>query len=299
MKILLTGASGFIGSRLLKSLIKKYGVESILVLSSKNIEGVECYTYKSPQEFDIQGKCFNNITHIIHAGAFIPKEPSQVNNIEASCSNIDFTKNLLSYNFESLQRIVNLSSVDVYAASLEKLSERSQINPVSLYGMSKLYCERMIKCFSEDHKVENMNLRIGHVYGPGEEEYKKVIPITIKKILDNKPLQLWGDGSDLRSFIFIDDVVNSIVKSLFSPINDSGINVVSANTVSILELLNILISFSNRSHEIQKIKSNHDARDLVFDNSLLRENILKKEKDLKLGLEIEYEYMKRKYEKKI
>ena len=79
----------------------------------------------------------------------------------------------------------------------------------------------MITC---DHKVENMNLRIGHVYGPGEEEYKKVIPITIKKILDNKPLQLWGDGSDLRSFIFIDDVVNSIVKSLFSPINDSGIN---------------------------------------------------------------------------
>ena len=299
MKILLTGASGFIGSKLLKSLIKKYGVESIVVLSSKNIKHVECYIYKSPQDFNINEKYFKKVTHIIHAGAFIPKEASQVNNIEDSCSNIDFTKNLLKYKFESLKRIINLSTIDVYAASLEKLSEKSEINPSSLYGMSKLYCERMIKCFSENHKVDYINLRLGHVYGPGEEEYKKVIPVTIKKILESKPIQIWGNGTELRSFIFIEDVVNSIINSIFSPINDKNINVASGNAISILELINMLTSFNSRSHEIQKIQTNHASRDVIFDNSMLLNNILEKENDLKQGLKIEYEYMKKKYENNI
>ena len=299
MKILLTGASGFIGSKLLKSLIKKYGVESIVVLSSKNIKHVECYIYKSPQDFNINEKYFKKVTHIIHAGAFIPKEASQVNNIEDSCSNIDFTKNLLKYKFESLKRIINLSTIDVYAASLEKLSEKSEINPSSLYGMSKLYCERMIKCFSENHKVDYINLRLGHVYGPGEEEYKKVIPVTIKKILESKPIQIWGNGTELRSFIFIEDVVNSIINSIFSPINDKNINVASGNAISILELINMLTSFNSRSHEIQKIQTNHASRDVIFDNSMLLNNILEKENDLKQGLKIEYESMKKKYENNI
>jgi len=299
MKILLTGASGFIGSKLLKSLIKKYGVESIVVLSSKNIKHVECYTYKSPQDFNINEKHFKKITHIIHAGAFTPKEASQLNNIECSCSNIDFTKNLLSYKPESLQRIINLSTIDVYAASLDKLSERSQINPASLYGMSKLYCERMIKYFSENNEVDYINLRIGHVYGPGEEDYKKVIPMTIKKILENKPIEIWGDGSELRCFIFIDDVVNSVINSLSIPTNDKNINVASSNAISILELINILISFNNKPHEIQKIKSNHEPRDIIFDNTRLLKSILKKENDLRQGLKIEYMYMKKKYENNI
>ena len=299
MKILLTGASGFIGRRLLKSLIKKYGIESIVVLSSNNIDHVECYKYKSSHDFNINEKYFKNITHIIHAGAFTPKEAAQVNNIEGSYSNIDFTKNLLTYKLESLQRIINLSTIDVYAPSLEKLSERSQINPASLYGMSKLYCERMIKYFSENHKADYINLRIGHVYGPGEEEYKKVIPTTIKKILENKPIQIWGDGNELRSFIFIDDVIDSIINSLSIPINDKNINVVSGNAISILELINTLISFDNKSHEIQKIKLTHDSKDIIFDNTLLLNKILKKENDLRQGLEIEYEYMKKKYENNI
>ncbi|MDA8605156.1 NAD-dependent epimerase/dehydratase family protein [Gammaproteobacteria bacterium] len=299
MKILLTGASGFIGSKLLKSLIKKYGVGSIVVLSSKNIKHVECFVYKSPQDFNINEKYFKKITHIIHAGAFTPKETSQVNNIEDSCSNIDFTKNLLRYKFESLKRIINLSTIDVYAASQVKLSEKSQINPSSLYGMSKLYCERMIKCFSENHKVDYINLRIGHVYGPGEEEYKKVIPLTIKKILENKPIQIWGNGTELRSFIFVEDVVNSIINSISSSMNNKNINVASGNAISILELINMLTSFNNRSNEIQKIQTNHASRDMIFDNSLLLNNILEKENDLKQGLKIEYEYMKKKYENNI
>jgi len=299
MKILLTGASGFIGGHILTALVKSYGRESITALTSKEIPDINCITYKSVQDFDLNKTNFDDITHVIHAGAFTPKDSQQSNSIKSCFNNIEYTKELFSYDFKSLVRFVNLSTLDVYAATFEELSESSPIKPISLYGSSKLYCEEMVKAFSEQRDVNCINLRIGHVYGPGEEKYKKVLPIAIQNILENKPLELWGDGSDLRSFIFIDDVVQSILNSLKSAVSNIDINIVSGVAISIKDLLNKVIKVSNQSVKVNKRESSHQKRDLVFDNSLLLQTILDKETDLMHGLKIEYEYMKKKYENHI
>jgi UDP-glucose 4-epimerase len=299
MKILLTGASGFIGGHILTALVKSCGRESITALTSKEIPDINCITYKSVQDFDLNKTNFDDITHVIHAGAFTPKDSQQSNSIKSCFNNIEYTKELFSYDFKSLVRFVNLSTLDVYAATFEELSESSPIKPISLYGSSKLYCEEMVKAFSEQRDVNYINLRIGHVYGPGEEKYKKVLPIAIQNILENKPLELWGDGSDLRSFIFIDDVVQSILNSLKSAVSNIDINIVSGVAISIKDLLNKVIKVSNQSVKVNKRESSHQKRDLVFDNSLLLQTILDKETDLMHGLKIEYEYMKKKYENHI
>jgi UDP-glucose 4-epimerase len=299
MRILVTGATGFIGSQIVKSLIKKFGNNSVVILSSKNFAGLTCFEYHNMQDFGTEATSFDDITHVIHAGAFIPKENDQAGNIEACGSNVDFTKTLLSHNFRSLVRILNISTVDVYEATNERLSESSPIRPVSLYGSSKLYCEDMVKAFSETSGVSYINLRVGHVYGPGEEKYKKVLPLAIKNILTGKPVELWGDGSDLRSFIFINDVVESIMNALTLSKNNIDINITSGNEVSILELLQILKSVSSKSMTIMNRDSSHTKRDLIFDNSYLLETVLQKETDLQHGLKIEYEYMKSKYENNI
>ena len=299
MKILVTGSTGFIGSQIVKSLIKKYGDDSVVILSSKNFPGLTCFEYRNMQDFGTVATSFDDITHVIHAGAFIPKENDQAGNIKACCSNIDFTKKLLSHNFRSLVRILNISTVDVYEASNKRLLENSPVRPESLYGSSKLYCEDMVKTFSETNKASYINLRLGHVYGPGEEKYKKVLPLAIKNILTEKPVELWGDGSDLRSFIFINDVVESVMNALTFSKNNIDINVASGNEVSILELLQILKSVSSKPMTIINKDSSHIKRDLIFDNSYLLKTILKKETDLKHGLKIEFEYMKSKYENNI
>ncbi|KZX36421.1 NAD-dependent epimerase/dehydratase family protein [Wohlfahrtiimonas chitiniclastica] len=299
MKVLLTGASGFIGGHILNALVNKYGKDSIVVLTSKKISSIHCIVYDSFNDFGVSEDCFNDITHIIHAGAFTPKDTHQANNLTLCFENVQFTKNLLSYNFHALSRVVNISTLDVYADTRDKLNEGSKIRPISLYGSSKFYCEEMIKAFSNQQNVSYINLRIGHVYGPGEEKYKKVIPVAIQNIIENKPIELWGDGSDLRSFIFIEDVVESILNSLEIAEENLDINVVSGVSVSIYDLLHKIISVSEQSVQLHQKESNHEKRDLIFDNSRLLKTLLNKETNLMQGLKAEYDYMKVKYENNI
>lgn len=299
MKILLTGTSGFIGGHILKSLIEKFGCSSIVVLTSNQISDVECLIYDSTQSFNLDKDVFDDVTHIIHAGAFTPKDNNQSNDIELSFSNIEYTKELISYSFKNLSRFVNISTLDVYAPTLNILSEKSIIEPISLYGSSKLYCEKMVKAFSAHKNISYMNLRVGHVYGPGEEKYKKVIPIAMKNIIENKTLELWGTGDDLRSFIFIEDVVTSILNSIETTESDLDVNIVSGLAVTISDLLNKIIITSGKNVAITIKDSNHQRRDLVFDNRLLLNTLLTEETDLMNGLKKEYDYMKCKYENSI
>lgn len=299
MKILLTGASGFIGGHLLTQLTNNLGYDSVIALTTKEIPNTNCILYEKIQNFGLEKNYFDEVTHIIHAGAFTPKDAQQANDIDRCFGNIEYTKELVSYDYKKLEKFINLSTLDVYEATSTVLSEKSKIQPVSLYGSSKLYCEAMVKAFTEQRNINCINLRIGHVYGPGEEKYKKVLPIAIQNILEDNPVELWGDGSDLRSFIFIEDVVEAILNSLEVPEKNLDINVVSGISVSIHDLLYKIIDISGKQVRVDRKESNHKKRDLVFDNSLLLKTLLKKETDLMQGLKIEYEYMKNKYENNI
>jgi len=144
-----------------------------------------------------------------------------------------------------------------------------------------------------------MNLRVGHVYGPGEEKYQKVLPLAISKILAEQPVEVWGDGSELRSFIYIEDVVKAIINSIdYEPAN-LDVNVVSGTAISIHDLLVKLIEISGEDVVLNSIDSSHVKRDLVFDNSRLVATLLDKETELNEGLMREYSYMKEKYENNI
>lgn len=299
MKILLTGGSGFIGSKILNKLISNNSTSDVIALTSKQLNDVKCIIYKNINDFGLDKDYFNDITHIIHAGAFIPKNTFEANDQSKSLTNIEYTKELLSFNFKKLEAIIHLSTIDVYASTHNRICENSKIDPISLYGASKFFNEKLVKYYADERGIKHFNLRIGHVYGPGEEKYKKVLPNAIRNVLLNTPIELWGDGSDLRSFIFIDDVVETVINALNTTSDISDINVVSANSISIKDLLTKIIEISGKNLEILQKPSTHKKRDLVFDNTILISNLLKNETDLTEGLKIEYEYMKKLYETNI
>jgi nucleoside-diphosphate-sugar epimerase len=291
--ILITGVSGFIGKPLLLKLVAKYGKENVIAFTSKEIKDINCLihgNYMFDKKIFVE-KGLEEITTIIHAGAFTPKSNLEANNLELCNSNISNTQKLLEADLPKLKQVIFLSTLDVYDAS-DKINEQSLVNPVSLYGNSKYYCEKYVEKFSIQSGVDYKILRIGHVYGPGEENYKKIIPVTIKKIINSEKIDLFGFGDKLRSFIFIDDVIDSIINSIGAKEKNQIINIVGSRPIKIYDLILLIARILDNQIEFNHFPPLKGDRDLIFDNTKMLEILKIKETPIEIGLEKEISYMR-------
>ena len=150
----------------------------------------------------------------------------------------------------------------------------------------------MISSWAAQKKICHQILRIGHVYGEGEEKYKKIIPVTMQRLLSNIPLQMYGDGSEIRSFIYIQDVVNAVINVLKIKNYAGVINLAGDEKISIKELVNEIITISEMNSKIELVEKISPNRDLVFDNSKMKDLLCTPKVGLKEGLLKEWNYMK-------
>jgi UDP-glucose 4-epimerase len=285
----MTGTSGFIGSRLLQTARAMYG-DNVTAFSSHPSEGNHI-VYANRTDFSLapaELALVEDANVLIHAGAFIPKCGTEANQIKSCNSNIAFTEELLALPWRNLKKIIFLSTVDVYNNFDCPISEATLTVPTTLYGMSKLYCERMMSLHAAERGIAIQVLRIGHVYGPGEEQYVKVIPKAIERIIAGGDVELWGEGEELRSFIYISDVVTAILKAVELQEEPGVINVVGGNVISIRDLLEKLIAIGGRQTKIVQQEFSGTRRDLVFDNTKLKRYLLPEESDFTTGLKMEF-----------
>lgn len=294
--ILLTGATGFIGGHLMDALIDAYGSDNIVALTSKPITKCQFLIhngYGFEDDFFIKSG-FENIDTVIHAGAFTPKYGAESNVINNCNSNIFNTTRLITSLLPNINKLIFLSTLDVYGYD-NPITEESLIEPFSLYGHSKLYCEKLISAWATQKGLNHQILRIGHVYGPGEEKYQKIIPLIMRRLISGEPIQAYGDGNEIRSFIFIKDVVNAILDSLKLDNSVGIINIVGQEQIKIRELIDKLITISKKEPIIEKVHTSAKPRDLVFDNSKMRKLLLRPEISLEEGLQQEWIYMNRQF----
>jgi UDP-glucose 4-epimerase len=292
MKLLITGASGFIGVRLVSAACAALGAENVIAFTSKPVDACLSIVYHG-SDFNLSAAdlaLLDTVEVLIHVGAFTPKNGLLANAIEECNGNIYFTEKLLALPLGNLKKIIYISTIDVYEPA-ELTTEETPTLPASLYGWSKLYCERMTSIFAANHRIACQTLRIGHVYGPGEEKYAKFLPKAIKNIAAGEAVELWGDGSEVRSFIYIDDVVAAILQAVNLRTDVGPINVVGGAPVTIRALLDQLIAVSGRQVTITAREFNGIKRNYVFDAAKLRQHLLPIETDLNTGLRIEYDYM--------
>ncbi|MDB0055260.1 NAD(P)-dependent oxidoreductase, partial [Bacteroidia bacterium] len=246
--ILITGASGFIGNHLLKEIKNNYSKDfRIVLLTSKEIQGYDCILHDD-YKFTKNDFLNNNVKEvyaIIHLGAFIPKSGSDANLVEQSTSNINNLIYLLKNIPNTPKVFIYLSTVDVYGKVNEIISESALTTPQTLYGWSKLYGEKILEHWAKQNDITIQILRIGHIYGSGEESYKKIIPITIKKIKRGESPEIYSDGSELRSFLHVNDCVKAIINAIKLETYVGPINVVANKGYSILEIVVTIKSIIN------------------------------------------------------
>ncbi|APQ72044.1 GDP-mannose 4,6-dehydratase [Clostridium botulinum] len=225
MKILVSGGAGFIGSNLVDKLINLgHNVCIIDNLSTGNINNVN----KKAQLYinDILDPNVSKIFEkekfdiVYHLAAQIDVQKSITNPIFDSnvnvCGTINIINNCVKYN---VKKIVYSSSAAVYGhPQYLPIDEGHGIRPISYYGLSKYTAEEYIRLFSNLNNLDFTILRYANVYGIRQDPKGEggVISIFMNSLFKKQPLYIFGDGSALRDYIFVEDIVDANIAALSS-----------------------------------------------------------------------------------
>ena len=270
--VLLTGATGFIGSHLHRRLATLHPAKLVLVsrraahLSAPNevtvtsgLDELSSATWDAAgvQAFDL----------VLHLGAFTPKSASTADDIEENFrANLLGTRALLDSLPKTPEKLVFSSTLDVYRppAVGEVLTEESPLAPASLYGASKLFGEHLVAAYARRTGCATAVLRYGHIYGPGEDAYAKLIPNAIRALHRNESPIVYGDGSVLRDFLYVDDAVEATLRAALSPVSSDPINIVSGSSRPVREIVEFLRSLRDGAPAVTYHPEKPGGRSLQF-----------------------------------
>ena len=289
----MTGAGGFIGGYLARKLRLEYASAKIIFVSNHaSLEKDARIGYDSQTGWIDAGDSSIECDILIHAGSFTPKRSDMANDVVGSTSNINFTVNLLhKLNLNRLNKIIFLSTLDVYGRA-NLINEDTDTTPSTLYGLSKLYSEKIIEEFCKERTVNFLIVRVGHVFGAGEHNYQKLIPTCMKKVLQDEPIVIYGKGEDLRCFIHVDDVAEGIIVACKDEYNFNVVNAVSSSAFSINQIVQKIIGLNGSAGDVQYVERTTPRKDYLFDDKRFLSYFLREHRDFDIALKEEFDFMR-------
>lgn len=253
MNILITGGCGFIGSYLVRRLIDLKNISRIVVLDIKDCE----YENVDFIRMDIRDKniayIMRNIDIVIHLAALIDVRESVLNPNLYHDINVNGTLNILDSCIKNhVSKIIFTSSAAVYGNPMYlPIDEKHPLNPLSPYGASKAASELYISAYHYSYNIDAVIFRLFNVYGYGQSsKYAGVIKIFMENALKNRPLEIFGDGFQTRDFIYVEDVIDAIIKSMKMDIDFNIFNIGSGKSLSINSLAKIFSKILDRELKI-------------------------------------------------
>jgi len=258
MKYLVTGGAGFIGSHIVSALLKQGAFVRVLDnFSTGKHENIEDLTHRfdgNPLEViegDIRdasrvGEAVRGIDIIFHEAAFVSVPQSMDEPLECFDVNVAGTSLLFDVARKAgVRRAVVASSAAVYGESEAfPLLEETPLMPKSPYAVSKRVNEMYAELFTDSFNFEVVALRYFNVYGPRQRPdsmYAAAVPIFARRLLDGKPITVFGDGGQTRDLINVSDVVQANLISSEHP-NATGkvFNVCTGVETRLLDLLDVM-----------------------------------------------------------
>ena len=267
MKIIVTGGYGFIGSAIIRQLVRKeinvLNIDKLTYAANPNaLQNVKGSVYYSEVIADIchlDTVCAALSEFKPDAIVHLAAETHVDNSIKSSDifiqTNIFGTQVLLesirSYqqlHHEKPIRLIHVSTDEVFGELLDKnefFTESSHYDPSSPYSASKAASDHLVKSYARTYGLSTITLNISNNFGPFQHN-EKLIPKIIKKKLSGEKIPIYGDGQQLRDWIFVEDTASAIIKLLE---NDPKMNhyVIGANSpVTNLEIVRLI---SHAFHE--------------------------------------------------
>tara|TARA_Y100001958_G_C21236013_1_gene562448 strand:+ start:1723 stop:2658 length:936 start_codon:yes stop_codon:yes gene_type:complete len=251
MKILITGAAGFIGSNMVDRLIKKgnfiYGLDNLITGSLNNINHLKSNHKFEFIEHDVT-KFINindKIDFVFHLAS--PASPIDYLNypIQTLKANAIGGHNALGLAKKNKAKFILASTSEVYGDPLvhpQKENYYGNVNPIgprSIYDEAKRFIESMTISYHKYHKLNVSIIRIFNTYGPRMKiDDGRVLPTFIKQASKGLDITINGDGNQTRSFCYISDLIDGLEKVMYSnyayPINIGNDDEVTINNVASL-----------------------------------------------------------------
>ena len=246
-KVLITGASGFIGSHLAQRLIRGEFEVSIIKRESSDTWRIndildKVATYDVDLR-DTQGVS-QVVSHfrpdaIIHLATYYAVDHKQQEIPLMVDTNLLGTINLLEASKESTVKLfVNTSSCFVYKESKDKLRENADLSPLNLYALTKMQAEQACSFYTEKYDLKTITFRLFPPYGPADHA-RRLIPYVIKSLLNGEKLKM-TTGKQSWDFVYVDDIVDAYLKvlSISELLQEHEIfNIGTGNAVSVREVV--------------------------------------------------------------
>jgi len=302
--ILITGAAGFLGSHLCERFLKEdfyvTGMDNFITGSQKNIDSLK------------KNKNFQFINHDVSKYVEINDDLDYILHFASPASPIDYLKipiqtlkvgSLGTHNLLGLAKAKNAvilvaSTSEVYGDPLVHPQNESyfgNVNPIGprgVYDEAKRFQEAITMAYHRFHNLDTKIVRIFNTYGPRMRlNDGRVLPAFIGQALRGEDLTIFGDGSQTRSFCYVDDLIDGIYKLLFSNYN-YPVNIGNPNEISIKDFAQEIIKLTNSQQKIiYKILPENDPLKRKPDIDLAK-NILGwiPKVNRNEGLKLTYEY---------
>jgi UDP-glucuronate decarboxylase len=251
MKILVTGGTGFIGNHLCRKLLDEKNY--VICLDNNftgNIDNIKDLLDNPNFKFiqhDIINPIFLDVEQIYHLACPASPKAYQYDTIKTLKTNFMGTLNVLGLAKKTNSRILITSTSEVYGDPNinpqveEYWGNVNPIGPRSCYDEGKRIAETLMIEYHKNHNVDIRISRLFNTYGPNmSKDDGRVVSNFITQMLENKDITIYGDGSQTRSFCYVDDTVNGIIKLMNNNII-GPINIGNPHEITIKKLADILL----------------------------------------------------------